>query len=184
MTEPRLAGPRVLIRPMADADAPAAAAIIRDHDAFDGDCSQGYYRRYFADPARLASPREANFVAQDRDTGAVSGVCGFGPDKYDTPEILWLTWFYVRSDYRRQGVGRALLEYTLAAAEALGTRKVYLDTSTDPSYQAALRVYAHYGFRLEGDLSDYYEKGESLIIMGRDCASRQPGRRVSSKGAP
>ena len=154
------------LRFMKKKDIPSAVAIIRSHDKFDGRCSKDYYQVYFADQERLTSKQEQNFVAIDPNKESVNGVCGFSPDHYKTPGIKWLSWFYVDAAYRRKGIGAQLLSHTLAHLNKLKTKKVYLDTSSDPKYKHSIEVYQSYGFKIEGDLADYYSKGESMIIMG------------------
>lgn len=161
-------GLTIKIRPMEKGDMPAAVNIITAHEEFDGNCADKYYTEYFADPIRLERDREQNFVAIDDETGAVIGVCGFAPDYYDTPGILWLTWFYLDGNFRGKGIGRELLHHTLSVIRDLGTNKVFLDTSSHSIYARAVQVYKKYGFKIEGDLVDYYGKGENMTIMGLD----------------
>lgn len=161
-------GLTIKIRPMEKGDIPAVVNIIRTHEEFDGMCAEKYYTEYFADPIRLKKHNEKNFVAIDEETGAVIGMCGFAPDHYDTPEILWLTWFYLDGNFRGKGIGGELLHQTLSVIRDLGTKKVFLDTSNHRLYARAIQVYKKYGFKTEGDLVDYYGKGENMVIMGLD----------------
>ena len=154
----------VSIRDMHADDSAGVVQIIRAHHETDARLAERYYCGYFADNERLRSAREMNCVAESN--GTVVGVSGFAPDKYDWPAILWLNWLYVDPACRRQGIGSALMEFTLDRARSLAVRKVYLDTDSDPSYGPAIRLYERFGFKNEGLLLDYYGKGEHYVIMG------------------
>lgn len=154
------------IRSMVQADTAAVIKIIKAHDSFDGERSQWYFDEYFEDDIRVRSETEENYVAVDEKSGTVMGVCGFGPDKYKTPEMYWLNWFYVDEQFRRDGLGTKLYEHALSRLRRQKCRKLYLDTSSDPIYEAALAFYKRNGFREEGRLTDYYDEGEDFLIYG------------------
>ena len=158
------------IREMTVADIDAVVAIIRSHEETDGELAERYYHEYFgSDDAE--SERERSVVGIVEETGKIAGVSGWYPDKYDWPGILWLNWFYVREDCRGRGVGRMLLQHVVDAARRLDTRKLYVDTSSDPAYGRAVDLYEGFGFREEGRLTDYYDGGEDYLILGLDLAT-------------
>jgi len=163
---------KITILPMRKKDISAVAAIIASHDNFDGKCSEYYYKEYFTSTKRVKSQLEQNFVAVDKNTGAVVGVCGFAPDKYMTPGISWLTWFYLKKNYRGKGIGGRLLIYTINIIRKLKIKKIYLDTSSHLKYARSIKVYKKCGFNIEGTFVDYYGKGESMIIMSLDMKKK------------
>lgn len=152
------------LREMTVEDVGVVLTIIRAHQEDDGRLARKYFDSVFGDTERAR--RETNFVAVDRATGEVAGVGGFGPDSMEWPGILWLRWLYVAEEHRGRGLGGRLLRRILEGAASRGARKVYLDTSSDESYAAAIAMYEKYGFRLEGRLADYYEAGEDYLIYG------------------
>ena len=160
----------MIIRPIEPGDVNTAVRIIADHDSFDGECAAEYFASYLGRGVGHSDSHERNFVAIDGEGGDVVGVCGVCPDKYHTPGILWLTWFYVAREARRKGIGAAMLKHVQAVSAAAGARRLYLDTSSDPKYDDAVRLYERFGFRVEGRLADYYGGGEAMIIMGRTVA--------------
>ncbi|MBT4097622.1 MAG: GNAT family N-acetyltransferase [Gemmatimonadetes bacterium] len=149
------------IRPMTQVDILAVVTIITEFSVDDGRLAQDYYEQYFRSGGH---GDEQNHVATIGEV--VVGVTGLYPDKYDWPGILWLNWFYVSSSYRRRGIGGSLLDFTIKTAESLGCRKLYLDTSSDSDYAAAVAKYEKSGFVREGELRDYYAKGDHYLIYG------------------
>ena len=152
------------IRPMAERDTDEVVRIINAHEPTDGDCAARYYAEYFGDPQRIATADEEPLVAVEE--GGVIGVCGFQPDAYFTPDIYWLSWFYVDQTCRGRGVGSALLQRVIESVRAFEARKLFVDTSSDPIYQDAVELYERFGFQVEGVLADYYEEGEDSIMLG------------------
>lgn len=157
-----------LIREMAVEDMKEIVKIIRRHDRFDGKCAEKYFEEYFSDQDRMKSSTEKNFVITPASGKETVGICGFMPDKYNTPEIFWITWLYVDKKYHGRGCGAQLLQYVVDQVHNLKARKLYLDTSSDPIYQSALTLYKYFGFQIEGILKDYYEQGEDFIILGKE----------------
>ncbi len=152
---------------MKESDISEGVRIIMEHDQFDGVCAQHYFRAYFGDPSRVKSSKEENYVIVRESSGSILGVSGFTPDKYATPEIYWLNWTYVDEKYRNQGLGTALLSFVIEQVKHIGARKLYLDTSSDESYEAAIRLYKRFGFEQEGLLKNYYDDGDHYIILGK-----------------
>jgi len=152
------------IRLMTADDIPQVVRIISSHVSEDGEYASQYYTRCFQRDAAEAS-RECNYVALDAN-GAVVGVCGYGPDKYQTPGVLWLSWFYVAKSVQGTLVGYRLYERCLRDARELKTRKFCLDTCNYQAYAKAIRFYRSAGFRLEGTLENYYGPDDHMLIMG------------------
>ena len=140
--------------------------IIRAHDPFDGECAKRYFNLYFDDPTRLDSSDEDNYIAVEESRGEVAGVVGFSPDKYGTPDTYWINWLYVDSRFRRAGIGAKLLDFIIDRVRSRKARKLYLDTSSDPIYEAAVALYERFGFQIEGRLKDYYDPNEDYLIFG------------------
>ena len=141
---------RYRIRPAVLADAAALVAIER---------------RSFGDPWSEASFREAlnsswTFVLVAQ-TGR--GVAGYlvGREAAGTGEVLNLA---VAPEFRRRGVGDALLQEGLVAFRHNGVDEVFLEVRESNSSARAL--YARHGFRPVGQRSAYYRnpKEDALVL--------------------
>lgn len=87
---------------------------------------------------RFAKPGEAFFVA--RHQALLAGFCGLSRDPFSTdPAVGRLRHLYVAAQYRRQGVGRALVQHALAGAGAhFAVVRVRTDTREADLFYLAL----------------------------------------------
>ena len=87
---------------------------------------------------RFANPGEAFFAA--RHQACLAGFCGLNRDPFSTdPAVGRLRHLYVAARYRRQGVGRALVQHALAgAAEHFALVRVRTDTREADLFYRAL----------------------------------------------
>ncbi|HEY9851732.1 MAG TPA: ribosomal protein S18-alanine N-acetyltransferase, partial [Leptolyngbyaceae cyanobacterium] len=79
-------------------------------------------------------------------------------------EEAHITIVAVHPNYRRQGLGQALLLYLLSSAKQRGLERATLEVKV--SNQAALSMYEKYGFRVAGRRRGYYQDtGEDALIL-------------------
>src|SRR5688572_15011200 len=102
-----------------------------------------------------------------------SGVRGFAAAEYEPWHQRLVLWFlYVSPAYRRQGVGRALLERVEAAGRARKASHVWLETSS--VNVPGVRAYERLGYTLCGADSRYYGNympGETAIYLAKSLAA-------------
>jgi len=77
--------------------------------------------------------------------------------------VGWISSFGVDPDYRRRGVGRALLTQ---CEQALGKKQVRL--SVRASNHSAISLYEQQGYKPVGTWRRYYKGGEDAVVMERD----------------
>jgi GNAT superfamily N-acetyltransferase len=101
--------------------------------------------------ASLVQGRDPNrlryWVAIDPNTGVVIGTTGLYKTPRDYDDAYWVGWMCVTPQRRGQGVGKDLLEFTIAMARSQGKRWLRLYTSTDPIEKVAQVLYERYGLR-------------------------------------
>jgi ribosomal protein S18 acetylase RimI-like enzyme len=152
-TEPSL---DPVVRPATTADLPRlgrlGALLVETHHAFDSrrflaarDRTPADYAGYLV--RQLDDPRVVIFVADDH--GDVIGYSYGAIEGYDYMALRGpagaLYDIVVDTEYRERGVGRLLLEATLAELEARGAPRVVL--STAQSNEKAQRLFERAGFR-------------------------------------
>jgi ribosomal protein S18 acetylase RimI-like enzyme len=131
----------------------AGAPLISDAGAADADALRALFREYFAwlgpegwltdvDAERGALPGGYDAILLARDGEEIVGCIALRPLEEGACEMKRL---YVRPAGRGSGVGRALVEASIARARELGYATMRLDTL--PTMDAARALYRSLGFR-------------------------------------
>ncbi len=129
--------------------------LALDELCFNRPWTRADYEREFADPERCF------IFGAIADTHLVA-YCSF----WRIFDEAHLNNFAVHPGWRRQGVGTALLAYSLAAATAVGAPKATLEVRA--SNAPALALYERAGFRQLGSRRAYYTHPvEDAIILWR-----------------
>jgi len=103
------------------------------------------------------------------DDGAIRGFATAGYEAWHERLVLWF--LYIAPEWRRRGVGRALLERVEAYACMIGATHVWLETS-DVNVPG-VRAYERLGYTLCGIDRLYYGSympGEAAIYMAKTVA--------------
>jgi putative acetyltransferase len=136
----------LVLRPIAPADAPAVAAIIRQVMTEHGASGRGFAIHDSEVDAMFDAyqgSRAAYWVIDDG--GRVIGGGGVAPLEGGPADTCELKKMYFLPEARGRGVGRRLLAIALDGARARGFRRCYLETLE--SMASARRLYAAAGFR-------------------------------------
>jgi len=92
---------------------------------------------------------------------AEGNFAGFAASEYDTRrKAVCLMTLAVRPEYRRRGIGAALLKH---CEEAFSAQRYYL--TVDIENRSAIRLYEQAGYRLTGVEPAYYLNGHDALIM-------------------
>lgn len=102
--------------------------------------------------ALLATPGAHGFLLQLDGRDAGFALCRVAADE---AELLTIA---VRPAYRRQGVGRRLLESVIDHVREAGARTLFLEVGVDNP--AARSLYGAEGFRAVGSRRAYYRRGD------------------------
>lgn len=135
----------VLLRPIRGSDDPPVARIIREVMTEFSAVGKGFS---IEDPevdhmSKAYSGTGAIYYVLD-DGGRVLGGAGIGPLEAADEDVCELKKMYMLSAGRNRGLGRALMERCLGAAERMGYRRCYLET-LETMHQAQA-LYSKYGF--------------------------------------
>ena len=94
---------------------------------------------------------------------AVTGFCAF----WLVFDEIHINNVAVRPEFRRQGLGTALMHHVLAEARRLGARRATLEVRA--SNDGARRLYERLGFYIAGTRRNYYSHPvEDALILWRD----------------
>ena len=97
---------------------------------------------------------------------ALLGVALYG-EVSGTRNTGTLHWLAVRSDARRRGIGRLLLDGALAKLEETGMRLVVAELADDGAHLGMRALLGARGFALEGTVPDFYRDGVALTLWTR-----------------
>jgi len=134
-----------------------------DEACFNHPWTRADYERELADPSRC-------FILLARAPGVrVAAYCSF----WRIVDEIHINNFAVRPEWRRQGLGAALLQHVLAEGARLGAPRATLEVRR--SNEAALRLYEQAGFRQTGLRRQYYANPlEDAMILWREPGPSLP----------
>ncbi len=167
----------IRIRPAEPADAPALVALASEIGSEEGAWllttdawrSVGDERRYVRAVRR--HPDAAVFVAED--DGVVVARLSLARDPHPASSHVADIGLMVAGTHRRRGIGRALLEQSVAWAKAAEVTK--LELHVFPWNEPAIVLYESFGFTREGyRVGQYLRDGEPVdaILMAYDVSGR------------
>ena len=119
-------------------------------------CFQGFERELAELPGCYAPPAGRLLIA--RVGGEVVGCVGLRPLG---PGVCEMKRLWVEPGFGGRGIGRALAEQIVAAAQAIGYARMRLDTIPD-RMPAAQHLYASLGFR---EIPPYYDNPLAGVVM-------------------
>ncbi|MBE0670660.1 MAG: GNAT family N-acetyltransferase [Anaerolineales bacterium] len=103
------------------------------------------------------------FLAMDGDE--IAGISLCRPSSYDDPDLGWVNILGVRREWRKRGIGLALLQHSFGEFYKRGKRKVGLGVDAQ-NLTGALKLYERAGMRVH-QAFDQYEK---TIRSGREIS--------------
>lgn len=113
-----------------------------------------------------AVPKNRYYIVAQNDSNEIVGYAGaFSPDMNLDADVLTLT---VTPEYRRQGIGRALLNMVIEWAERRKAPNIFLEVREGNIEASPLYVGA--GFHAISTRSNYYSLGVNAVIMKKELA--------------
>jgi ribosomal protein S18 acetylase RimI-like enzyme len=106
---------------------------------------------------------------------ALIGYISFGPIPM-TEDYYDIYWIAVDEKFSRKGTGSKLLEFMEGYLIEKGARRVYVETSSTPVYEAARSFYQKHGYRVVSVLTDFYHKGDHKMIYMKELLGVVPAK--------
>lgn len=137
---------KIAYREIQAADNPKVAQMIRAVFIEFGAAQTG---TVYSDPSTdslyelFQQPKSLFYLAVDGDK--VLGSCGIYPSPGLAPHCVELVKFYLAKEARGLGIGKTLMEKSIAAARELNYQQVYIESL--PVFSKAVRIYEKQGFR-------------------------------------
>lgn len=106
-----------------------------------------------------------HFLFADGPGGCLGFTC-YGPMDA-RPDWFDLYWIAILDGERGRGLGRTLLDETIARVRAMGGRLLRVETSAREQYEPTRRFYENNGFTLTRVDPDHYARGEDRCIYDK-----------------
>ncbi len=150
-----------VVERMRPRDIKRVVAIIEETDEDDAEEAAHAFQKYGVDRMLVL-----------KDGGEIVGVTGHSPSE-GADDVVWLSWTYLASTARKEGLGRFMVEELLSMLNGQGVRKIFIATSDyaengEIIYADAHAFYEGLGAVKELVLPDYHAPGEAKIIYGLD----------------
>ena len=155
----------ILIRNIQPSDNPYLSRIVKDTLAEFGANHPGtvYFDATTDALYELFQAKGAGYFVAELD-GQIVGGGGIYPTDGLPADTCELVKMYLLPQARGTGLGRTLIEKSLAFAKETGYRQVYLESM--PELKQALKVYAKFGFEyLKGPMGNSGHTGCSLWML-------------------
>jgi GNAT superfamily N-acetyltransferase len=154
---------------MTPADLPGACELVRQFDRSLVEEAHQCFLDDLAHPAEWPT-RRYRLVARFR--GSVVGTMGYGPGAFVNPGVLWTDWLVVDEAWRRRGLASMIYQQLEVQLRNVGCRRVFLDVGTVFKQPDAIAFHSRHGYRIEGILQDYWDRGDDLVVMAKTLGSR------------
>ena len=86
------------------------------------------------------------FTLIDEDKNLV-GITGLYNEDDDNKDDIWLGWFCIDKDYRKKGLSKKLLKFTIDRALSYDKKILKLYVYNSKKYQPAIKLYEQFGFK-------------------------------------
>ena len=107
-----------------------------------------------------------NFILAEVGGRPIGFAC-FGPVPC-TKGTFDLYWIAVHGRFQKMGLGRGLLDRVENKALSMGAERLVVDTSSRPDYRGAHRLYLKAGYKLRGEIEDFYSRGDHKLIFSKE----------------
>lgn len=99
-----------------------------------------------------------------KESGRIVGLTGLHHYNWGPKINVWLGWFAVSPEYQGAGLGKILLENTIEIAISMGFEKMFIETYSQKTFQAARRFYEANGFKHIGTIRNYLTDSSDMMV--------------------
>ena len=128
----------------------------------------------------LGLQSDYDFVSSDSwglfDKDILIAVCGLGGCIAE--DRVWLGYFAVHQDYRRQGLGTRALTFIENIAKDRGYNYIFVETFEHPTFESAIRLYKKYGYKEIGYMADYLSDDSDVIYLRKYIGDQNDKQRT------
>jgi ribosomal protein S18 acetylase RimI-like enzyme len=94
----------------------------------------------------------------------IVGYCSYGkiPESTHSYDVYWIA---VDPGQQRSGIGKKLLVATEERIIAMGGKRIYVETSSQPLYEPTRQFYLRCAYKIEATLEEFYAPGDGKVIF-------------------
>lgn len=148
--------PKIELKPLTEEKLEEAIALANTIFPHGVDSSEGAMIAYpaslnpekYRDQLNSMGVSSLNYWLAFNKQNEVIGITGLYHQIDDADDIAWVGWYGVKPEERGKGIGRNILEQTIAKAQATGCKALRLYTSTVPNEATAQLLYEKLGFKI------------------------------------
>ncbi len=151
-----------MIRPTVPADTPhllaltAGTGVFKHHEV---ETHEGVLDDYHS-----TNHAYGHLAVTDERDGQVVGFAYYATDSM-TDRTWDLYWIAVKRDIQAKGIGSDLLRHVEDDIRRHNGRILFIETSSQPSYDATRRFYLKHGYEIGAVLADRYADGDDLVTF-------------------
>jgi ribosomal protein S18 acetylase RimI-like enzyme len=151
-----------MIRPAIPADTPmlvqltAATGVFKHHEVD--------VLREILEDFHAGDMGEHHIAIVCEHEGQAVGYAYYAPDVM-TDGAWYIYWIAVSPTLHGKGVGREILLYAEDDIRRRNGRVLFIETSSQPSYETTRRFYLRQGYAVTGVLRDFYTDGDDMVIF-------------------
>jgi ribosomal protein S18 acetylase RimI-like enzyme len=155
-----------MLRPTIPEDTPALKALT---------AATGFFRPHeietlqevLDDYHATTREKEGHFCYTMEEDGHLLGFVYFGPAPM-TIGSWHLWWIVVASGVQARGLGGQMLRFAEDEMRGRQGRVLFVETSSQPTYDPTRRFYLKNGYEQHAVLKDFYAAGDSMVIFRKE----------------
>ncbi len=159
----------MIIRPIVYQDRDKILRLLRQRGTF-GEAEIGVAMEVVDEALQRPERRDYRIYCACPGPEELAGYVCFGviPMTSDCYDLYWIA---VDEKFAGTGVGAALLSFMEESAANEHVRRIYIDTSSTPAYEAARSFYKKHHYDVVCVMNDFYRPGDHKLIFMKEVRS-------------